>query len=116
MGAPLGNSNQTKGKVWREAIRRAVARAGAGIKGEGTPLQKGLNTLANQVIKSALNNERWAIEEIANRLDGKPAQQQILTGIDDGPIQTQDIKPQDTARELAFLLKAGEKAQKETRH
>lgn len=114
MGAPLGNNNRGKNKEWRDALKRAVARVGSKQKGDGTAFQKGMNLIAEQLVEAANNGDSWALKEIGDRIDGKPAQQQILTGIDDGPIQTEEIKPRDTAREIAFLLRKGE--QEEVRH
>lgn len=84
MGAPLGNKNPSKNRPFKDAISRAIARADNGEGG------KSLNAIATQILNQASNGERWAIEMLADRLDGKPAQQQILTGPDDGAIK-QDV-------------------------
>ena len=84
-GAPKGNNNASKNKDWQGAIKRALARKGGSV-GDG------LNLLAEKLVEAALEGERWAIEEIGNRVDGKPAQQQIITGDDDGgPVKTHSI-------------------------
>ncbi|TXH55980.1 MAG: hypothetical protein E6Q97_07565 [Desulfurellales bacterium] len=55
---------------WKEALQRALARA------DGS-----LDALADSVVKQAQMGSPWAIEEIANRLDGKPKPQ--LPDVDD---------------------------------
>lgn len=75
--ASRGNPNP-KGskpeKIWRAAIMRAVNRAQEGCK------TKHLETLADKVVAMGLKGDMSAIEEIGNRLDGKPTQ-----GIDLAP-------------------------------
>jgi hypothetical protein len=66
-GAPLGNDNGKKGSEFREAVRRALARS-AGTVG------KGLDKLCDQLIVSASAGEQWAMQMVADRLDGKAAQ------------------------------------------
>lgn len=80
MGAPLGNQNRVKSKRWEDALARALAR-------KGGSLSKGLDLVADQVIEKALNGEFSALVEIGNRMDGKPAQQQIMTGADGESLQ-----------------------------
>ena len=82
VGAPKGNQNGSKGRIWRDALRKALARK------EGN-VEKGLRAIADQVVNAAIEGEFWAIKEIAERMDGKPAQQQIITGDEEGgPIKT----------------------------
>ena len=82
MGAPIGNNNASRARMWREALRKALARK------EGS-IEKGLIVVADNVVKAAMDGEMWAIKEIGDRLDGKPAQQQIITGDEEGgPIKT----------------------------
>jgi len=66
-GAPLGNDNASKGAEFREAIRRALSRS-AGTVG------KGLDKLCDQLIVAAGSGEQWAMQMVADRLDGKAAQ------------------------------------------
>ena len=81
MPAPLGNANANKGKIWREAIRRALE---AESRREGI---EALEAVAASLIAKAKEGDIGAIKELGDRLDGKAAQQQILTGADDGPVQ-----------------------------
>lgn len=83
MGAPVGNQNRTKSKGWQDALKRALARKGGSVS-------KGLDLVADQTLDAAINGDQWAILEIGNRIDGKPAQSTILTGDEDGgPVKTQ---------------------------
>ena len=77
-GAPAGNKNAQKGKRWLEALDKALKRY-------ADPEQKiaagqALDRIAKLVVKEALEGAYWAIEEIGNRLDGKPSQSIDFTG------------------------------------
>lgn len=72
-GAPKGNRNAAKSKPWEQALKLALSRAGGDI-------QKGLSTIADHVVKAAQGGDMSAISELANRLDGKPAQSIDVTG------------------------------------
>jgi len=78
MGAPAGNQNAKSAKRWQSAITRALAKAAGG---EG--LEAGLDKLAEKLVSAAESGEQWALLEIGNRLDGKPAQ--VIAGDDDLP-------------------------------
>lgn len=77
-GAPVGNQNARKQKRWESAITRALAKVAA-----GAGVEAGLDSLAEQLVAAALKGEQWALLEVGNRLDGKPAQ--IIGGDDDLP-------------------------------
>lgn len=64
MAAPLGNKNATKSKAWEAAVRRHF-----------TQNPEKLAKIAETVAKAAEAGESWAVQEIGNRLDGKPVQQ-----------------------------------------
>ena len=66
-GAQRGNDNAARGAEFREAIRRALSRS-AGTVG------KGLDKLCDQLIVAAAAGEQWAMQMVADRLDGKAAQ------------------------------------------
>lgn len=74
MGAPSGNSNAKKGREWFDALRKECVQ------------RKALEGLAKLVVDKALEGERWAIEEIGNRMDGKPAQSVALSGDPEQPL------------------------------
>ena len=78
-GAPKGNTNAAKGKAYNDALRRALARAGGSV-------DKGLNKITDQLVKAAIEGEQWAIREVADRIDGKPAQTTVLQGDEEHPL------------------------------
>lgn len=99
MPAPKGSQNRHKNKPWATAIDRALAHAGAKLKDDadenGNPLgpkSKALKAIANQIVAAALNGDRYAIEEIANRQDGKPVQSTQLAGEDGGSLIVNVLK------------------------
>src|SRR5882757_2286400 len=72
MAAPPGNRNAAHGRKWQEAIDRALKR----FEDKRSKIQAGqaLDRIAKKVVKAALEGDWWAVTEIGNRLDGKPAQ------------------------------------------
>jgi hypothetical protein len=87
MAAPVGNQFARKAKIWEQAIKRALARA------SGESVDKGLDKLADQLVAKAAEGDTWALREVGDRLDGKPAQATELSGPDGGPIVTQGLAP-----------------------
>lgn len=87
-GAPLGNQNARKAKVWEQAIKRALAR-----RNPERSVDRGLDDLADKLVAAAEVGDSWAIKEIGDRIDGKAAQAVAVTGEDGGPIQTQGLAP-----------------------
>lgn len=75
MAAPIGNSNAKKGKEWFDALRKECIQRNA------------LADIAKILVDKAIAGEAWAIAEIGNRFDGKPAQSVELTGDPDNPVQ-----------------------------
>ena len=67
-GAPIGNTNAYKGKLWNDALRRAIA------SDQGARILKA----AQRLLDEASNGEPWAIKELADRLDGKPQQESFI--------------------------------------
>jgi hypothetical protein len=82
-GGQPGNDNATKGALYNSALKRALARSGGNVDG-------GLNKVCDNLVKAAIDGEQWAIKEIADRIDGRPAQTQILEG-GDKPITIDSI-------------------------
>jgi hypothetical protein len=81
MPAPQTNSGYKSEKSWRDAILRAVNRRS---NGKGSP--KRLEMIADKCATEAMNGESWAIREIGDRLDGKPAQAIAIKGDPDSPV------------------------------
>lgn len=77
MAAPVGNQNAVRAKKWRESIMRALARKSGSV-------EAGLDAAADKLAALAIDDgDKWALEEIGNRIDGKPAQ--VIAGDDDLP-------------------------------
>ena len=57
------------------------------LKAVGDDDQRGLRKIAQNLIDQAETGEPWAIKEIADRLDGKPAQAHEVGGPDGEPLQ-----------------------------
>jgi hypothetical protein len=84
-GAQLGNTNGARGKVWRDALDKAVKQyvdKDAGIK-RGEALFK----IATRVVAQALTGNKDAIQELGNRLDGKPHQSMDIGIHDSTPLE-----------------------------
>jgi hypothetical protein len=75
-GAPPGNTNQSKGKPWADAIKRALARRADGDFQD-------INKLADTLLNKAAEGDLGALKELGDRLDGKPAQ--TIAGDPDAP-------------------------------
>lgn len=78
-GAPKGNNNAAKGRQFKDALRKA-------LKSDGVDK---LPKIAETLVNKAIEGEQWAVQEVANRLDGRPAQEVALTGEDGGPLKAQ---------------------------
>lgn len=70
MGAPIGNNNATKNKPFYAALDRAIA------QDDG----KRLRDCAEKLVDLAAAGEAWAVQMLADRLDGKAVQQLIGDG------------------------------------
>ena len=77
-GAPHGNLNSARGREWTSALRRAMAHRGDG------DYRTTLLKIANSVVEKALEGDRDAWREIAEREDGKAPQAVTLQGDEDG--------------------------------
>ncbi len=78
MARPVGSTND---KSWRAALARAVNRR---TDGRGSP--KKLDMIADKCADEAMNGEAWAVREVGDRLDGKPAQAIAIRGDPDSPV------------------------------
>lgn len=59
------------------------------IEKKGVDKVDALKEIAGKLLAAAMNGEQWAIKELADRLDGKSAQQLIHTGDADNPVVIQ---------------------------
>lgn len=71
-----------KEKAFADAVRIAVNRVDE-TDGEK---RKKLMVLADKLVTCAMNGEGWAMQQIGDRLDGKPAQAVVGGDEDDGPL------------------------------
>jgi hypothetical protein len=84
MGAPVGNSNASRGKVWRAAIERALETRSR------LEQKHAVDTLAGVLLDKAAEGDMAALKELGDRLDGKPAQ---TVGSDpDQPLRLEQIQ------------------------
>lgn len=82
MGAPVGNKNATKNKVWEETLRRAL------LANDGEKLR----SIADKLIERALEGDVSALKEVGDRIDGKPKQQLELSGDEENPLVTRIVR------------------------
>ena len=88
-GAPKGNNNAGKGKLFYGQLRKALVQEDA-LK---------LRMIAEKLVESAIQGEPWAIKEVMDRVDGKAHQS---TSLEDGQgnsllqaIEVRFVKPID---------------------
>lgn len=78
MAAPVGNQNAAKAKRWQQAIMRALARS------SNSDVDAGLDAAADKLVKLAMDGDKWALDHLADRIEGKPAQAVTVAGDDEG--------------------------------
>jgi hypothetical protein len=76
-GAPIGNQNGRKGKLFYDALKIALVQED----------RKKLRTITDKLVKSAEAGEPWAIKEVMDRIDGKPVNTTELSGADNTPLK-----------------------------
>lgn len=86
-GAPLGNQNAAKAKVWNAAIKRALERRTLSRK-DG--IQE-IDALADKLLDLVANGDLPALKEFGDRMDGKPAQAITGGGEDDAPVHIKGV-------------------------
>lgn len=77
MGAPIGNQNAAKAKMFGDRLRNAC------IREDWKRVNQGIEELLIKVSEG----ERWAIELVRDTFDGKPAQAIVGGGEDSAPIK-----------------------------
>lgn len=68
MGAPVGNQNASKGRLWHQAILRALEKRGGGDR------VKAMDELAEKLLEAVATGDLQALKEFGDRIDGKPHQ------------------------------------------
>jgi hypothetical protein len=71
-GAPLGNTNSKKGKLFYGELQKALVQEDR-IK---------LRLIADKLVEKAIEGESWAVKEIIDRVDGKAVQATEISGAD----------------------------------
>ena len=69
-GAPEGNDNAKKGKMFYDQLRRIL------VQNDQLKLRK----ISEKLAEAAEKGEAWAIKEIMDRMDGKPVAIQEIQG------------------------------------
>ena len=72
VGAPEGNDNARKGKMFYDALRKIL------VQNDQFKLRK----ISEKLADAAEKGEAWAIKEIMDRMDGKPVAIQEIQGPD----------------------------------
>ena len=95
-GAPKGNQNAAKSKVWTNAIHRAMDKW-TESRFEG---KQAMDQLAEKLIEAAYNGDLSALKELGDRLEGKPAQSVTVGEDPEKPFnQPQNERPKMTQEE-----------------
>lgn len=81
-GAPEGNQNAAKSRVFHDAMRKAC------VQDDFKRIRQGVEA----ALDKAAEGERWALELVRDTLDGKPKQQVEVAGEDGGPLMFEVIK------------------------
>src|SRR5260370_36393091 len=95
---PRHPRGQQRDKIYREALRLELA-----DMSEGVDLKK-LRQIARAHIEKAASGDMQAIKELADRLDGKPAQILDLSDPDSNPIKkivTEFVHVYETPEEIS---------------
>lgn len=87
-GAPIGNNNAAKTKMFYHALRKALVQ---------NPHR--LDKITDTLITAAEAGESWAVKEIMDRMDGKAVQVTQMENSDGTPllagIQVSFVKPSE---------------------
>ena len=81
-GAPVGNQNGKKGKLFYNQLRVALVQEDS----------RRLRTIADKLVKAAEQGEPWAVKEIMDRVDGKAVQSTEISGVDGEAIELKQIE------------------------
>jgi len=94
VGAPKGNNNAAKAKMWSAAINRALD---ARTRKEG---KDALDALAEELLKKCEEGDLPALKELGDRIEGKSAQSVTIGGDEENPLYVAESnRPQLTKEE-----------------
>ena len=82
VGAPIGNQNGKKGKLFYNQLRKALVQEDS----------RKLRTIADRLVDAAEQGEPWAIKEVIDRVDGKAVQATEISGVDGEAIELKQIE------------------------
>jgi hypothetical protein len=88
VGAPKGNDNARKGKLFYGELRKTLVQNDA----------LRLRAIAEKLVGAAEEGEAWAVKEIMDRMDGKPLQATSIENPDGTAItgiQVTFVKPSE---------------------
>lgn len=88
MSAPIGNRNAASGAEWRHALKWALDNYASKSVKRGQALRQ----IGLKLVGLALKGNLAAIEEIGNRLDGRPVRQDSADPFDDPAGASSPIK------------------------
>ena len=78
VGAPVGNKNAANGSEFRNRLRINLKKHQD--EGRGIKRGKAIDAVCQTLINTAVDGNQQAIQEISNRLDGRPAQALEISG------------------------------------
>jgi len=81
-GAPVGNQNGKKGKLFYNQLRVALVQEDS----------RKLRNIAQKLVDAAEQGEPWAVKEIMDRVDGKAVQSTEISGVDGNAIELKQIE------------------------
>ena len=81
-GAPIGNQNGKKGKLFYNQLRKALVQEDS----------RKLRTIADRLVDAAEQGEPWAIKEVIDRVDGKAVQATEMSGVDGDAVELKLIE------------------------
>jgi len=81
-GAPIGNQNGKKGKLFYNQLRKALVQEDS----------RKLRTIADKLVDAAEQGEPWAIKEVIDRVDGKAVQATEISGVDGDAVELKLIE------------------------
>jgi hypothetical protein len=99
-----GQSGNPNGARSRRRFEAALLKEIAAL--DGTEIEGGLRKIAANLVKAAAAGDLGAIESLANRIDGKPAQQLIHANDPDNPLTDAKSMSDD---HLAAIAAGGKK-------